>query len=178
MYFSGACSTFLGILECVLGCFLVNFGVFSESHESQSQKTSCPYVLLYVPYLWGCGGRPGACPISIAGMKVGDAMQAHGSTCECTFSVLSHIAEGTWGTAPAAGILSPLGQPSVSDPWGVVCRHLSLGRPGLACVCGVHCPLALIRWCGCPVSCLSGVLYVRCPWPLGACSPVRVLCVL
>ena len=48
-----------------------------------------------------------------------------------------------WSTAPAAGRVGRLGRPSVSDPWGVG-SFLSLGRP--TCV--------------------------RCPRPLGSCSPV------
>ena len=48
-----------------------------------------------------------------------------------------------WGTAPATGPVGRLGRPSVSDPWGVG-SFLSLGRP----------------------TCL------RCPGPLGSCSPV------
>ena len=48
-----------------------------------------------------------------------------------------------WSTAPATGPVGRLGRPSVSDPWGVG-SFLSLGRP--------RC--------------------VRCPGPLGSCSPV------
>ena len=48
-----------------------------------------------------------------------------------------------WSTAPATGPVGRLGRPSVSDPWGVG-SFLSLGRP--TCV--------------------------RCPGPLGSCSPV------
>ena len=48
-----------------------------------------------------------------------------------------------WSTAPATGPLGWLGRPSVSEPWGVG-SFLSLGRP--TCV--------------------------RCPGPLGSCSPV------
>ena len=48
-----------------------------------------------------------------------------------------------WSTAPATGPVGGLGRPSASDPWGVG-SSLSLGRP--TCV--------------------------RCPWPLGFCSPV------
>ena len=48
-----------------------------------------------------------------------------------------------WSTAPATGPVGWLGGPSVSNPWGVGC-FLSLGRP--TCV--------------------------RCPGPLGSCSPV------
>ena len=62
------------------------------SPESQSRKTGCLHVVLYVEHPWGCGGGGGACPISITGMKVGEAMQGHGSTCDCTFNVLLHIA--------------------------------------------------------------------------------------
>ena len=48
-----------------------------------------------------------------------------------------------WSTAPATGPLGRLGRPSVSDPW-YVGSFLSLGRP----------------------------MCVRCPGPLGSCSPV------
>ena len=51
-----------------------------------------------------------------------------------------------WSTAPATGPVGRLGRPSVSEPWGVG-SFLSLGRP--TCV--------------------------RCPGPLGSCSPVRPL---
>ena len=51
-----------------------------------------------------------------------------------------------WSTAPATGPVGRLGRPSVSDPWGVG-SFLSLGRP--TCV--------------------------RCPGPLGSCSPVHPL---
>ena len=52
-----------------------------------------------------------------------------------------------WSTAPATGPVGRLGRPSASDPWGI-CFFLSLGLP--TCV--------------------------RCPGPLGSCSPVCVLC--
>ena len=51
-----------------------------------------------------------------------------------------------WSTAPATGPVGRLGRPSVSGPWNVG-SFLSLGRP--TCV--------------------------RCPGPLGSCSPVRPL---
>ena len=54
-----------------------------------------------------------------------------------------------WSTAPATGPVGWLGRPSVSDPLGVG-SFLSLGRP--TCV--------------------------RCPGPLGTCSPVRPLSAL
>ena len=54
-----------------------------------------------------------------------------------------------WSTAPATSPVGRLGRPSVSDPWGVG-SFLSLGRP--TCV--------------------------RCPGPLGSCSPVCLLGVL
>ena len=53
------------------------------------------------------------------------------------------------GSAPATGPVGRLGRPSVSDPWGVG-SFLSLGRP--TCV--------------------------RCPGPLGSCSPMRPLSAL
>ena len=82
------------------------------------------------------------------------------------------------GTAPPVGPAGRLGRPSVPDPWGVVCCQPSLSRPGCACVCRVHGPLALVHRCACPVWRRLGVPCVRCPWPLGACSPVCVLSVL
>ena len=54
-----------------------------------------------------------------------------------------HSDQWPWSTAPATGPVGRLGRPSVSDPWGVG-SFLSLGR----------------RTC------------VRCPGPLGSCSPV------
>ena len=65
-----------------------------------------------------------------------------------TFAMVPHAAwpgsdQWPWSTAPATGPVGRLGRPSVSDPWGVG-SFLSLGRP--ACV--------------------------RCPGPLGSCSPV------
>ena len=97
-----------------------------------------------------------------------------------------------WGTAPAAGPVGRLGRPSASDPWGVG-SFLSLGRPKRARVCGVLGHLAPVHRCACLVRCFacavslatlllfSGVparcvvLRVRCPGPLGSCSPVCLL---
>ena len=62
-----------------------------------------------------------------------------------------------------------LGRPSASHPWGVVPSFQSLGRPRSAHLCSVHGPLAVLHRCARPASCC-----VRCPWPLGACSSVRV----
>ena len=94
-----------------------------------------------------------------------------------------------WGTAPAAGPLGRLGRPSVSDPW-CVGSFLSLGRPLCARVCSVLGNLAPVHQCARSVRCFacavswatwllftgvpacSVVLRVRCPWPLGSCSPV------
>ena len=94
-----------------------------------------------------------------------------------------------WGTAPATGPVGRLGRPSAPDPWGVG-SFLSLGRPTCARVCGVLGHLAPVRRCarlvrgfacavswaawllftGVPARCV--VLLVRCPGPLGSCSPV------
>ena len=68
-----------------------------------------------------------------------------------TFAMVSDAAwpgsdQSPWSTAPATGQVGRLGRPSVSDPW-CVGSFLSLGRP--TCV--------------------------RCPGPLGSCSPVRPL---
>ena len=75
-----------------------------------------------------------------------------------------------WSTAPATGPVGRLGCPSVSDPWGVG-SFLSLGRP--TCM---QCPGPWLPFTGVPV--LFVVLRLRCPWPLGSCSPVCLLGVL
>ena len=100
-----------------------------------------------------------------------------------------------WGTAPAAGPVGRLGCPSAPDPWGVG-SFLSLGRPTCASVCGVlghlapvhrcarlvHCFACAVSWAtwllftSMPARCV--VLLVRCPGPLGSCSPVCPLGVL
>ena len=103
-----------------------------------------------------------------------------------------------WGPAPAACLVGRLGSPSAPDQWGVG-SFLSLGRPTCARVCGVFGHLApvhrfahlvrcfawLVSWAtlllftGAPARCV--VLLVRCPRPLGSCSPVcplgALLCV-
>ena len=77
-----------------------------------------------------------------------------------------------WGTAPAAGPMGWLGRPSAPDPWGVG-PFLSLSRPTCARVCGVLGNLAPVHpW---PAWCVA--LLVRCPLPLGSCSPcARSVC--
>ena len=94
-----------------------------------------------------------------------------------------------WGSAPAAGPVGWLGRPYAPDPWGVG-SFLSLGRPTCARVCGVLGHLAPVHRCarlvrcfaravswatwllftGVPARCVA--LLVRCPGPLGSCSPV------
>ena len=94
-----------------------------------------------------------------------------------------------WGTAPAAGPVGRLGRPSAPDPWGVG-SFPSLGRPTCARVCGVLGDLAPVHRCtrlvpcvACTVSWATWLLFtgvlaqcvalrVRCPGPLGSCSPV------
>ena len=94
-----------------------------------------------------------------------------------------------WGTARAAGPVGRLGRPSAPDPWGVG-SFLSLGRPTCARVCGVLGHLAPFHRCARLVHCFACavswatwllftgvlarflVLLVRCPGPLGSCSPV------
>ena len=100
-----------------------------------------------------------------------------------------------WGTAPAAGPVGRLGPPSAPDPWGVG-SFLSLGRPTCAHVCGVlghvapvhrcarsvccfACAVSWATWllfAGVPAPCVA--LLMRCPGPLGSCSPVCLLSVL
>ena len=94
-----------------------------------------------------------------------------------------------WVTAPAAGPLGRLGHPGAPDPWGVG-SFLSLGRPTCARVCGVlghltsvhrcarfvRCSACAVSWAtwllftGVPARCV--VFLVRCPGPLGSCSPM------
>ena len=100
-----------------------------------------------------------------------------------------------WGTAPAAGPVGRLGRPSAPDPWSVG-SFLSLGRTTCARVCGVlghlapvHRCVYLVRCCACAVSWVTWLLFtgvparcvvllVRCPGPLGSCSPMCPLGVL
>ena len=89
-------------------------------------------------------------------------------------------------TAPATGPVGRLGRPSVSDPWGFG-SFLSLGRPTCVrcpgplapvhrCARSVRCvasALSRATWLlftGAPARCVA--LLVRCPGPLGSCSPV------
>ena len=101
-----------------------------------------------------------------------------------------------WGTAPAAGPVGQLDRPSEHDPWGVVCCCPSLGRPWCARVCGVLGHLAPVHRCARSVCCVARAVSwatwllftgvparrvasrVRCPGPLGSCSPVCCLGVL
>ena len=93
------------------------------------------------------------------------------------------------GTAPAAGPVGQLGRPSAPYPWGVG-SFLSLGRPTCARMSGVLGHLAPVHRCACLVRCFACAvswatwllftcvparcvaLLVRCPGPLGSCSPV------
>ena len=100
-----------------------------------------------------------------------------------------------WGTAPSAGLVGRTGRPSAPDPWGAG-SLLSHGRPTCARVCivlghlaPVHRCARLVRCFACAVSWATPLLFtgvparcvalrVRCPGPLGSCSPVRPLGVL
>ena len=93
-----------------------------------------------------------------------------------------------WGTAPAVGPMGRLGRPSASDLW-VVGFFLYLGRSNCARVCCVRGNLAPVRRCARSVCCVACAvswatwlqftsvlarcvaLRVRCPRPLGSCSP-------
>ena len=110
-------------------------------------------------------------------------------------AVWSDSDQRRWGTAPATGLVGRLCRPSVSNPWGVG-SFLSLDCPSCARVCGVLGHLAPVHRCarsvrcfacavfwatwllvtGVPAQCV--VLRVRCPGPLGPCSPVCSLRVL
>ena len=117
-----------------------------------------------------------------------------------TFAVVPDAAwpgsdQWPWGTAPATGPVGRLGRPSVPNAWGVG-SFLSLSRPTCALVCGVLGHLApvhrcarLVRGFACAVSWVTWLLFtgvparfvvllVRCPRPLGFCSPVCPLGVL
>ena len=83
-----------------------------------------------------------------------------------TFAVVPDAAwlgsdQQPWRTAPTAGPVTRLGSRSVSEPWGVVCCHLSRDCPRRACLCGVHGPLALVHRCARQVWDGPGVLCVR-----------------
>ena len=97
-----------------------------------------------------------------------------------------------WGTAPPAGPVGWLGRRSAPDPWGLG-SLLSLGRPPSARVCGILGRLAPVHRCARSMCCFAWAvswatwllltivparcvaLRVRCPGPLGSCSPVRPL---
>ena len=79
----------------------------------------------------------------------------------------------------------PLGSCSPPRPLGVlccVCGVLGLLAPVHRCACSVYCVACAASWAtwllftGAPAGCV--VLRVRCPGPLGSCSPVRPLAVL
>ena len=70
-----------------------------------------------------------------------------------------------WSTAPATGPLGRLGRPSVSDSMG--CWIFPVPRPPY--VCAVSWATRL-PFTGVPARCVA--LLVRCPGPLGSCSPV------
>ena len=111
-----------------------------------------------------------------------------------TFAMVSDAAwpgsdQWPWGTAPAPGPPGRQGRPSASHPWGVG-SFLSLDRPTCARVCSVLGHLAPVHQCArsvgfvaCAVSWATWLLFtdvparcvvlrVRCPAPLGSCSPV------
>ena len=79
----------------------------------------------------------------------------------------------------------PLGSCSLLCPLGGLCclccvmGHLA---PVHQCACSLDCVACAVSWAtwllctGAPAQCL--VLHVRCPWPLGSCSPVCPLGVL
>ena len=96
-----------------------------------------------------------------------------------------------WSTAPATGLVGRLGRPSASDPWGIgfflcssaalrVCSVLGRWAPVHRCARAVCCGASAVSWAswllftGVLARCV--VLHVRCPGPLGSCSPVCVLC--
>ena len=111
-----------------------------------------------------------------------------------TFAMVSNAAwpgsdQQPWSTAPAARPVGRLDRPSAPDPWGVG-SFPPLGRPTCARVCGVRGYLARVHRCArsvhcvaCAVSWATWLLFttvparcdvscLRCPGPLGSCSPV------
>ena len=115
----------------------------------------------------------------------------------CARSVCCVACAVSWATwlpftgAPAGCVVlrvrcpEPLGSCSPVRPLGVllcVCGVLGLLTPVHRCACPVCCVACAVSWAtwllftGAPARCVA--LLVRCPGPLGSCSPVRPLCVL
>ena len=95
-----------------------------------------------------------------------------------------------WSTAPATGPVGRPGRPSASTH-GVlvlscpsaalcVCSVLGCWAPVHRCARAVCCGASAVSWAGwllfTGVLARCVVLHVRCPGPLGSCSPVCVLC--
>ena len=172
-----------GLLSCVE--YLLHQGYRSRSSTVRPPHPcglSCGASLLGRRPLLDCV----LAPLSpVASMTPGDV-------CHCLDAAWPGSDQWPWGTAPATGPVGRLGCPSASDPWGVG-SFLSLGRPMCARVCAVLGHLATVHRCArsvCSVACAASwatwlpftsvparwfALCVRCPGPLGSCSPVRPL---
>ena len=150
--------------------------VFAVSWATWLQFTGAPawFVLLRVR----CSGPLGSCsPVCLLGVLC------------CVYGVLGPLAPvhrcARSVCCVACAVPGSLGSCSPVRPLGVLCW-----------VCGVLGPLAPVHRCACSVCCVActvswapwllftavparcAVLRVRCPGPLGSCSPVRPLGVL
>ena len=147
-----------------------------------------------------CPGPRGSCsPVCPLGVLccVGGVLGHLAPVHRCARSVCCVACAVSWATwlpftgAPARCFVlrvrcpGPLGSCSPVRPLGVllcVCGVLGLLAPVHGCarlVCCVACAVSWATWLlftGAPARCV--VLRVRCPWPLGSCSPVHPLGVL
>ena len=155
-----------------------------------------PSLALLVRCAGPLGSRSPVCPLGVffclCGV-LGQLAPAH----RCSRSVYCVVCTVSWAIwllftgapAPSFALLvrcpGPLASCSPVRPLGV-----------LFSVCGVLGRLALVHQCACSVCCVACavswaiwllftgaparwvVLRVRCPWPLGSCTPVCSLCVL
>ena len=182
----GSCSPVcpLGVLCCVCGVLGLLAPVHRCAHSvcgfACAVSWACLLLFTGVPARCvvlrvRCPGPPGSCsPVCPLGLLF------------CVCGVLGH-----WAPVPARCVVlrvrcpGPPGSCSPVCPLGVlfcVCGVLGLLTPVHRCarsVCCVACAVSWASWLlfnGVPAGCV--VLRVRCPGPLGSCSPVRPLGVL
>ena len=175
----GSCSQVrpLGVLCCVCGVL----GLLAPVHRCA--RWVCCFARCVVLRV-RCPGPPGSCsPVCPLGVLFCSV---------CCFACAVPWASWLLFTGvPARCVVlparcpGPLGSCSTVRPLGVlscVCGVLGLLAPVHRCACSVCCFVCAVSWAswlsftGVPARCV--VLRVRCPGPLGSCSPVRPLGVL